>query len=165
MEDIPSVKKSLQQATCQASKLLLPSMHDYKRLEVSDGEDGESTPQAVTIITLCVCLRQNLSKSCLIFLVGLVAPILIAFIFKLCQSVGFYCPVDGHGDGHHPSSISQGQVCHLWESRRQRRSGEVSLIQIYLNNILFPLVMTGNAGMTLLFRLIRHRCKSVALTY
>lgn len=46
-EDIPSVKKSLQHATCQASKLLLPSMHDYKRLEVSD----------------------DLSKFCLIYLV------------------------------------------------------------------------------------------------
>lgn len=69
-EDIPSVKKSLQQATCQASKLLLPSMHDYKRLEVSDREDGESTPKAVVIIiTLCVSLKQDLLKLCLIYLV------------------------------------------------------------------------------------------------
>ncbi|XP_040922947.1 rab3 GTPase-activating protein catalytic subunit isoform X2 [Toxotes jaculatrix] len=33
VEDIPSVKKSIQQATAQASKLLHPHNHDYKKLE------------------------------------------------------------------------------------------------------------------------------------
>uniref|UniRef100_A0A8C9YBB6 Rab3 GTPase-activating protein catalytic subunit n=1 Tax=Sander lucioperca TaxID=283035 RepID=A0A8C9YBB6_SANLU len=32
-EDIPSVKKNIQQSTCQASKLLHPLNHDYKKLE------------------------------------------------------------------------------------------------------------------------------------
>ncbi|CAB1416618.1 unnamed protein product [Pleuronectes platessa] len=32
-EDIPSVKKSIQQATSQASKLLQPHIHDNKKLE------------------------------------------------------------------------------------------------------------------------------------
>ncbi|KAG8008872.1 Rab3 GTPase-activating protein catalytic subunit [Nibea albiflora] len=33
IEDIPSVKQSIKQATCQASKLLQPPNHDYKKLE------------------------------------------------------------------------------------------------------------------------------------
>lgn len=36
LEDIPSGKKKIQQAICQASKLLHPTNQDYKRLEVSD---------------------------------------------------------------------------------------------------------------------------------
>uniref|UniRef100_A0A3B4Z658 Rab3 GTPase-activating protein catalytic subunit n=1 Tax=Stegastes partitus TaxID=144197 RepID=A0A3B4Z658_9TELE len=36
VEDIPSVKKSIQQAVSQASKLLHPPNRDYKKLEVSD---------------------------------------------------------------------------------------------------------------------------------
>ena len=36
VEDIPSVKKSIQQATSQASKLLQPHIQDNKKLEVSD---------------------------------------------------------------------------------------------------------------------------------
>lgn len=38
-EDIPSVKKTIQQASSQASKLLHPPNHDYKKLEVSDRQD------------------------------------------------------------------------------------------------------------------------------
>ncbi|XP_068610477.1 rab3 GTPase-activating protein catalytic subunit [Brachionichthys hirsutus] len=33
IEDIPAVKKSIQQAACQASKLLYPPIHDYKKIE------------------------------------------------------------------------------------------------------------------------------------
>lgn len=85
IEDIPSVKKSLQQATCQASKLLLPSMHDYKRLEVSDGEDGESTPLTVFIImNLCVSLKQKLLKLCYIYLVEDRFPLDISHFTDLC---------------------------------------------------------------------------------
>ena len=36
VEDIPSVKKSIQQVTSQASKLLHPHIHDNKKIEVSD---------------------------------------------------------------------------------------------------------------------------------
>ncbi|GAA6236400.1 rab3 GTPase-activating protein catalytic subunit, partial [Lates japonicus] len=36
VEDIPSIKKNIQQAASQASKLLHPHNYDYKKLEVSD---------------------------------------------------------------------------------------------------------------------------------
>uniref|UniRef100_A0A8C3A0T1 Rab3 GTPase-activating protein catalytic subunit n=1 Tax=Cyclopterus lumpus TaxID=8103 RepID=A0A8C3A0T1_CYCLU len=36
VEDIPSVKRTIQQATGQASKLLHPLNHDYKKIEVSE---------------------------------------------------------------------------------------------------------------------------------
>lgn len=43
-EGIPSVKKSLLQASSQASKLLHPFTYDYKRLEVSDTKDRKNLP-------------------------------------------------------------------------------------------------------------------------
>lgn len=39
VEDIPSVKKTIQQATSQVSKLLHHPNHDYKKLEVSDRQE------------------------------------------------------------------------------------------------------------------------------
>lgn len=46
VEDIPSVKKNIHQAMCQASKLLQAPSQDYKKLEVSDRQDWKLTPQA-----------------------------------------------------------------------------------------------------------------------
>lgn len=37
VEDIPTVRKSIQQATSQASKLFSPFNQDHKKLEVSHG--------------------------------------------------------------------------------------------------------------------------------
>ena len=47
-ENIPSVQISLQQATCQASKLLLATTRDYKKLEVNPAKRVSKETSATT---------------------------------------------------------------------------------------------------------------------
>ncbi|XP_070847256.1 rab3 GTPase-activating protein catalytic subunit isoform X1 [Chaetodon trifascialis] len=55
VEDIPLVKKNIQQATCQASKLLQPQNHDYKKLE-------DFISQLMAIETVITQVRSLKSK-------------------------------------------------------------------------------------------------------
>lgn len=96
MEGIPSVHKSLQQASSQAGKVLHPLTYDFKRLEVSGLE--EKTP-----LECGTAVKKN----------GNALNVSTVRHRNSHECAGFHQSADHHGDGHHPGSFSQGQVCHL----------------------------------------------------
>lgn len=93
MEGIPSVHKSILQASSQAGKLLHPLTYDFKKLQVSGLKEKflfNVRPQGTISCTISTVCKRN-SDGC----------------------AGFHQSADYNGDGHHPGSFSQGKVCSL----------------------------------------------------